>query len=247
MILPGGLNWFNLSAFLLAGFFNLLGAWKSLDQELQIHPFIQPRRNFWVWVWSLTQMLCAGIICLLLLDLPNKPVPNDFTDITQTLFKAALVGSGFNAILNADEATDFLGSNLSPIYKNLIDPITLKIHATQARHTDRFWSELCRHLTNSSTAQINDGMNLIREKLTNSKNLTKERRDTLWIAVNQIQDPEISSQKRPEKIVKLLKDFVRRHDLPEILNVMGCEEEFLRTYVPKRSQNQFLSNHSPFA
>lgn len=241
MTLASWLNWFNLSAFLLAGFFNLLGAWKSLDRALQIHPFIQPRRNFWVWVWNLTQMLCAGIICLLLLDLPNKPIPNSFTDITQTLFKASLVGSGFNAILNADEATDFLGSNLSPIYKNLIDPITLKIHATQARHTDRFWSELRSHLTNLPTAQINDGMNLIREKLTNSRELTKARRDSLLTAVKQIQDPEIPRQKRPEKIVELLKDFVRRHDLPEVLNVLGCEDSFFRAYVPKRSQKRFLA------
>jgi hypothetical protein len=218
---------FNVMAVLLAGLFN------------------------WMWLWSIAQIFFAGVVCWFLLDLAHQPIPETFdkvftpetfNQIFPTLPKAALVGIGFNAVLNADEATDFLGLNLGAIYKRLIDPITLKIHATQARHTDRFWAELRSHLTNLSTAQINDGMNLIREKLTNSKNLTKERRDTLWIAVNQIQDPEISSQKRPEKIVKLLKDFVRRHDLPEILNVLGCEEEFLRTYVPKRSQTRFLSN-----
>lgn len=77
------------------------------------------------------------------------------------------------------------------------------------------------------TAQINDGMNLIREKLANSKELTKERRDTLLTAVKRIQDPAIPRQKRPEKIVELLKDFVRRHDLPEVLNALGCDKEFL--------------------
>jgi hypothetical protein len=119
-------NSFNGIAVLFAGLFNLLGAWQKLDQTLRIHPFIRPWRNFWVWVWVIVQFFCAGILCLILLDLPNKPVPATLTEQIPTLLKAALVGSGFNAVLNADEATDFIGLNLGAIYKSLIAPITPK-------------------------------------------------------------------------------------------------------------------------
>jgi hypothetical protein len=226
MTLAPWFNSFNGIAVLLAGLFNLLGAWRKLDQALQIHPFIRPWRNVWIWGWIIVQMFCAGLLCLVLLDLPNKTVPTTLTEKIPTLLKAALVGSGFNAVLNADEATDFLGLNLGAIYTSLIDPITQRIHATQTRYTDRFWFELRNHLAALPTNPTNDGLNLLREKLTNSPELTPERRQTLLTEIRQIQDSEISRQERPGKIVELLKNSVRRHSLPELLNVLGCEDRF---------------------
>jgi hypothetical protein len=240
MTFPDWLNWFNLSAFLLAGLFNLLGAWKKLTPRLQFHPFLRPQWNFWFWIWSLVQVILAGFICWVVLDLPSKKIPEQPGEIILTLSKAALIGSGFDAILNADEATDFLGSNFSPLYKNLIEPIIERIDATQPE-TDRFWAELRKYLAALPTSQIDHGMDLLKEKLTNDQNLKPERRQALLATVKQIQNLEISRPERCEKIVTLLKENIYRRNLPEMLNVLGCDREFLEAYVPKRARQLFLS------
>jgi hypothetical protein len=242
--------WFNGTAILLAGLFNLLGAWRKLDQEINFHPFIRPWQNFWIWLWIMAQMFFAGVVCWFLLDLAHQPIPQTFNQvftpetfntIFPTLPKAALVGIGFNAVLNADEATDFLGLNLGSIYKGLIAPITSQIHTTQTQ-TDRFWTGVYQHLSELSTSQMNKGLLLLREKIENNQELTQERRQSLLTTVKQIQALEIPRQERPGEIVKILKESVRRQSLPELLKALGCQDSFFRGYVPKRSQNRFLSN-----
>jgi hypothetical protein len=215
---------------------------ENLDQELQIHPFLQPQRNIWIWIWGIAQVGFAGLVCWFLLDLANEATPNTWNEALLMWFKAVLVGIGFNAVLNADEATDFLGLNLGAIYKSVTKPIALQIHATQPR-TDRFWFELQKHLAALKLDQIDNGMKLLREKFNNSKKISPEQRQELLIAVQQIRDATIPISERPEAILELLKYSVPRRSLPEILAVLGCEDSFVKRHVPKRSQKLFLSNN----
>jgi hypothetical protein len=228
---------FQLATVAIAGIFNLIGAWQKLDQALQIHPFIKPRQNVWVWIWSALQVLFAGLICWFLLDLADKPLPKTFNEGFPTLVKAALIGIGFNALLNADETTDVWGLNLGAIYKWLIKPVTLQIHATQKR-TDDFWVELRQHLETRSIDQVNCGMEYLAENLENNPNLTLTERQRLLTTVIQIQTGAIPQSERYREIIKLLKFSIRRSARRKLLDRFGCEGTFLNQYF----SNQQFSN-----
>ncbi len=223
-------NWGQWGAIaLIAGCFNLLQAFKGLNQKFQDYPFL----NLWLqpgfWFWLLLQTAIPGVACWFLLDLSAKPPVG-----IDLLIRSGAWGLAFAAIINTNIESGFLVIDPRPLWDPLVNLSLALIRLRQGSRRTKFWSDLKKELEHPN---FDNGIAHILNYLTDEINSTIQQpveRDNLKQRIEQAGRSQTSPSERAEAIQSLMKEIVSRQDYPALLKDAGFSKGFLIQYFPRQ-------------
>lgn len=218
---------------LVPGLFNILVAFRQLDDDCKFLPFFEPWKSLGVWWWSLVQLALPAIAFWLIFNLTAKP------RITFELVTLAIAfGLGFISIFNSYVETGFFNFDIKAIYSGFVGFAYDLIAAGQTRKAAAFWTAFENELNQSGT-NVNQGLDYLENYFVIDPSLTLQEKKDAQEKLDQVRVKSTRSE-QAEAIRSLL--TVRRNDLPEVLWQFGCGET-LQKFFPR--QHKELMGQKP--
>ncbi|MBF2078435.1 MAG: hypothetical protein IGR76_07925 [Synechococcales cyanobacterium T60_A2020_003] len=209
---------------LLPGVFNVVVAYKQLDDRCRGLPFFEPWKNEGFWLWLLMQFVTPGIAFWFIANLIAQPEPSFSLAMWAIAF-----GLTFVSIFNAYIETGVFNFDIKSIYSILIGLAYALIAKRQTRKSADFWSKLHRELS-TTNATIEYGLEFLESYASSDVALTIELRDTYLKRLAETQAKAIAEQ--VNDIPALLRVIIRRQDLPYVLEQFGCKQT-LTEFFPR--------------
>jgi hypothetical protein len=210
---------------LLPGIFNVIVAYKQLDERCKGLPFFEPWRSEGFWLWFLMQLTVPGVAFWFIANLVAQPEPSFLLAMWAIAF-----GLTFVSIFNAYIETGVFNFDIKSIYSVLIGLAFNLIAKRQTRKSADFWATFHRELA-TPNATLNYGLEFLESYVNIDVSLTAELREIYLKRLAETQSKEASEQM--DDIPDLLRLFIRRQDLPYALDEFGCKQT-LAEFFPKR-------------
>jgi hypothetical protein len=166
-----------------------------------------------------------AVLVWLLYSFSAKP------EINVSLFTQSITfGLVFTALVNSYVDTGFFGVDIKALYEFFIQIIYELIAAKQIRRSAAFWTDFTTDLTQTNHS-LEPGLDFLENYFKIDPSLTADEKATYQ---NQLE--QVRTQPTRQAQVMALKStmVIRRRDLPEVLQRLGCSDRFRNQYFPSQ-------------
>ena len=211
---------------LIAGCFNLPIAFKKISEKCRSLVFFNPYTSFAFWLWLVLNLALPAALVWKLYSFSAKPEING-----DLVIQSIALGLVFTALINAYVDTGFFGLDIKTFYESFIQQIYDLIAARQVGRATAFWTDFTADLSQMSQP-IAPGLNYLENYFRIDPSLTPAEKETRKKELEQVR-AQTSRQEQVDQLEPVMK-WVRRKDLPELLQRLGCSDQFRARYFPKQ-------------